>query len=130
MSLAVRIHPSSPAQSETLSELRGEIERLANVSTLEVLTEPGDPAGCARLMAAGAQILVPLAGVLDPEVERERLSKRLSAIWEEEAAAQRKLSNEGFLAKAPADVVEKERARLAALKEEAATLAAQLSELG
>jgi len=130
MSLAARVHPASASQSATLFELRPEVERLANVSTLEVSDEPPDPTGSARLVVDGAQLLIPLAGVLDPEVERTRLSKRLAEIDAESAVFERKLANEAFLSKAPSEVVEKERNRLAALKEEAATLAAQLAELG
>ena len=130
MPLTVRIHPATAWQSATLTDLRPEVERLANVSTLETLAEPGDPTGCARLVADGAQLLVPLAGVLDPEVERARLSKRLAEIDSEAAAAEKKLANEGFLMKAPPDVVEKERRRVEALKEEAAALSAQLAGLG
>jgi valyl-tRNA synthetase len=130
MSMAVRIHPSSNEQSVTLSELRPEIERLANISTLEVLGAAAEPTGSARLVADGAQILIPLAGVLDPEAERGRLAKRLAEFDQEAAAHKRKLGNQGFLTKAPAEIVEKERARLAALEEEAAGLAAQLGELG
>jgi valyl-tRNA synthetase len=130
MSLAVRIHPSSDTQAETLNRLRAEIERLANISTLDVRIGPADPTASARLMADGAQILIPLAGVLDPEVEQGRLTKRLAEIEREAAAAERKLSNQGFLAKAPAAVVEKERARVASLKEEGATLSEQLAQLG
>jgi valyl-tRNA synthetase len=106
------------------------MERLANVSTLEVLNDPGDPAGCARLVADGAQVLIPLAGVLDPEVERARLSKRLAQIEAEAEQVNKKLHNDSFVAKAPQDVVQKERSRLAALQEETAALAGQLDELG
>jgi valyl-tRNA synthetase len=130
MGLAVRVHPSTQTQASTLADLRPEIERLANASALEVLAEPGDPADCARLVADGAQLLIPLAGVLDPEVERSRLTKRLAEIDTDSARIEAKLGNEAFLAKAPSAVVEKERAKLAALKEEAATLAGQLAELG
>ena len=130
MTLAVRVHPSSDVQSATLTDLRPEIERLANVSPLDALVEAADPTGCARLMADGAQILIPLAGVLDPEIERARLTKRLAEIEREAAAAERKLSNQGFLAKAPAAVVQKEQARVASLKEEGVTLSEQLARLG
>jgi len=129
MSLAVRVFPSD-RQREVADELRAEIERLAGISTLEVLHEPGDPTDCARLVADGAQVLVPLAGVLDPEVERLRLARRIGEIEAALAKSEAKLAGEGFLAKAPPDVVEKERQRVAALKEEAAGIAAQIEELG
>ena len=100
------------------------------LSTLQVLDEPGDPTGSARLLADGAQLLIPLAGVLDPEVERERLIKRIGEVEEAVSRGERKLANEAFVSKAPAPVVDRERDRLAALKEEAASLAEQLGELG
>jgi len=129
MSLSGRVYPR-PDQRGVLQALRPEIERLANVSSLELLDHPGDPSGCARLVADGAQVLIALAGVLDPEVERARLSKRLAEIEAEARQVNAKLANESFVAKAPADVVQKERRRLAGLEEETASLAAQLDELG
>jgi valyl-tRNA synthetase len=107
-----------------------EIQRLAMLSSLDVTDEPGDPTGTARLTAAGAQVLIPLAGVLDPEAERARLKARLAEIERVAARSDGKLRNEGFLAKAPAHVVDQERRRLEQAKEEAAALAAQLEELG
>jgi valyl-tRNA synthetase len=125
----VRIFPADE-QRDIIDAARQEIERLANLSTLETLNAPGDPAGCARLVADGAQLLVPLAGVLDPHVERARLSKRISGIEADAARVEAKLANDAFIRKAPVDIVEKERARLSALKEEATALYAQLEELG
>jgi valyl-tRNA synthetase len=127
--LEVRVH-ASPDQESVLEALRPEIQRLAMLSVLQTLAAPADPTGCARIIAGGAQLLIPLAGVLDPEGERGRLSKRIAEIEAEAERRSSKLANEGFLAKAPAEVVEKERERVAALKEEASSLGAQLEELG
>jgi valyl-tRNA synthetase len=128
-SLTARIHPSG-WQGEVIDELRTEILRLATLSELETLDHPGDPAGCARLVAGGAQVLIPLAGVLDLEVERGRLKKRIREIETAAAKSEAKLSGEGFVSKAPLEVVERERDRLTAFKEESAALASQLEELG
>jgi valyl-tRNA synthetase len=68
-----------------LDELRPEIQRLAALSTLESLAEPADPAGCARLLAGGAEVLIPLAGVLDLDVERARQARRFSEMLAESA---------------------------------------------
>jgi valyl-tRNA synthetase len=129
MALSARVFPRPP-QREVFESLRPEIEKLANLSALEVLDERGDPTGSARLVADGAQVLIPLAGVLDLDVERARLSKRLSQIEAQTAEVGKKLANEGFASKAPEEVVQKERNRLAALQEEAAALATQLDALG
>jgi valyl-tRNA synthetase len=82
------------------------------------------------LKAGGSEVLIPLAGIMEPDVERARLKKRLAEIQQAATRSQTKLSTEGFLAKADAAVVEKERARLEALTEEAAAVASQLEELG
>jgi valyl-tRNA synthetase len=113
-----------------VESLRAEIQRLATISTLDVLDEPGDPTGCARLVADGARLLIPLAGVLDPDVERSRLARRIAEVEAATSRSEAKLGNGSFVSKAPANVVEKERKRLAALRDEAAALAAQVEELG
>jgi valyl-tRNA synthetase len=128
MSLAVRIHPTS-SQRDVLDSLRLEIRRLANISTLEVLDGPIDATGSARLVADGALVVIPLAGVLDLDVERQRLTKRLAEIQTDIVRGETKLRNEAFVAKAPPEVVGKEQDRLGALKDEAATISAQLEEL-
>jgi valyl-tRNA synthetase len=129
ISLGVRVYPSD-RQRQVVHELRLEIERLAGISTLEILDGPGDPTASARLVADGAQVLIPLTGVLDPEVERTRLGTRMEELEVDLAKSESKLAGEAFLAKAPAEVVEKERRKVTALKEEAAALAAQIEELG
>ncbi|MDO4733405.1 MAG: hypothetical protein Q4B50_07835, partial [Bacillota bacterium] len=52
-----------------------------------------------------------LAGLVDFDAERARLQKEREKLAVDEAKLAKKLSNQGFLAKAPADVVEKERAK-------------------
>lgn len=127
--LAARVVPESSTARHVVEELRPDIERLAAVSRLEVLEGTFDATGCARLLAGGSQLLIPLAGVLDPDQERSRIAKRIAEIEKAGARSDEKLSNEGFLAKAPPDVVAQERERLAAMKEEMAALVGQLEEL-
>jgi valyl-tRNA synthetase len=115
---------------EALVALEEEVRRLARLEALEVTEEALDPAGSARLLVQGAEVLVPLAGVLDPAVECERIRRRLLDLDGDAVRAEQKLANEGFLSNAPAEVVEAQRRKLASLKEERAALAAQLAELG
>jgi valyl-tRNA synthetase len=123
------VHPSM-VQRSVIEPMSVEIQRLAGLSRLELLDEPGDTYGRARLVADGAQVLIPLAGLLDRDAELARLNKRIAAVDSEAARSEAKLANDSFVANAPAPVVEKVRGRLDALKQEAATLAAQLEELG
>lgn len=57
------------------------------------------------------EVFVPLKGVIDMEEERGRLVKNLKKVQEELSMVNRKLSNESFIERAPADVVEKEKKR-------------------
>ncbi len=129
LTLTARVHATADQRS-VIEALGEEIRRLAGISTLELLESRGDPAGCARLVAGGAQVLIPLTGVLDAEVEKARLSRRIGEIESLMARSEGKLSRHEFVSKAPPEVVARERERVAGLREEAATLASQLEELG
>jgi valyl-tRNA synthetase len=117
---------------EALESLAAEVRRLARLESLEVTGEAGalDPTGSARLVVQGTEVVVPLAGVLDPSVECERIRRRLLDLDGDTVRAERKLANEGFLSKAAAHVVDAERRKLEDLKEERAALEAQLAQLG
>ena len=127
--LVARVVPDD-GQLEVLRELREEVELLAGLSALEVLPEVGEVRGSARLVVEGAQLFIPLAGVLDLDAERARLTRRAGEVRAEAERRRGKLSTPSFVEKAPPPVVAQERSRLAALEEEAAALAAQLEELG
>jgi valyl-tRNA synthetase len=114
----------------TVRALEGEIRRLARLDALELLDGQGEAGGSARLMIPGAEVLVPLAGVLDVDAECARIRKRLAAVGSDAERSAGKLDTAGFVEKAPPDVVEAERRRLAGLEAERAALEAQLSELG
>jgi valyl-tRNA synthetase len=62
------------------------------------------------------EIYVPLAGLIDVDAERERLGKELARTDQELSSVLRKLENPNFVAKAPAEVVEKDRARVEELQ--------------
>jgi valyl-tRNA synthetase len=119
-----------PQRREILDDLDDEIRRLARLETLELTDGPLDPAGGARLVVDGAEVVIPLHGILDPRAECDRIRKRLRAVGADSERAKRKLTNEGFLTKAPGDVVVAERRKVASLEEERALLESQLDELG
>ncbi|NJQ04752.1 valine--tRNA ligase [Streptomyces lonarensis] len=83
----------------------------------------------ATLPVAGATVALDLSGVIDVEAERKRLQKDLAAAEKELKQTTAKLGNEGFLAKAPAPVVDKIRARQATAEEDIARLTGQLERL-
>ncbi|MGH9523254.1 MAG: valine--tRNA ligase, partial [Terriglobales bacterium] len=84
---------------------RGAVERLANVSQVEFVGESLAKQSGARTTAR-FEVRVVYEKQIDKAAERERLNKELAKIEKEIENAQRQLSNEGFLSKAPAKVVE------------------------
>jgi len=93
-----------------------------------------EPAGegftaTASLSVAGVTVALDLSGAIDFAAERKRLAKDLAAAEKELAQTTAKLGNEGFLAKAPEQVVEKIRGRKAAAEAEIARITAQLKNL-
>ena len=75
------------------------------------------------------EIYVPLEGLVDFDAERARLTKERDRVRADLERLERKLSNEGFLSKASAEVIEKDRAKAGELADAFATLGAQLDEL-
>jgi valyl-tRNA synthetase len=86
-------------------------------------------AATATLPVAGATVALDLSGTIDVAAERKRLAKDLAAAEKEKAQANAKLGNEAFLAKAPDNVVDKIRGRLAKADEDIARIKAQLDRL-
>ncbi|CAM3780785.1 valine--tRNA ligase [Rahnella victoriana] len=107
------------------------IKSLARLESITILPA-GDkgPVSVTKLVE-GAELLIPMAGLIDKEAELARLEKEMAKLDGEIASIEGKLSNEGFVARAPEAVVAKERERLAAcgdakvkLAEQKATIAA------
>ncbi|MEU0208380.1 valine--tRNA ligase [Streptomyces canus] len=83
----------------------------------------------ATLPVAGATVALDLSGTIDVAAERKRLAKDLATAEKEKAQAEAKLGNEAFLAKAPDNVVEKIRTRLAKAEGDIVRLQNQISNL-
>jgi valyl-tRNA synthetase len=83
----------------------------------------------AQVISGGIEIYLPLAGMIDLKAERERAQQDLAQLEQRIAASQGKLNNTGFVQKAPPEVVEKEREKLANLELQAAKVQERLKEL-
>ncbi|NNN31005.1 valine--tRNA ligase [Streptomyces sp. S3(2020)] len=83
----------------------------------------------ATLPVAGATVALDLSGTIDVAAERKRLAKDLATAEKEKAQAEAKLGNEAFLAKAPDNVVEKIRTRLAKAEGDIVRLQNQIDNL-
>ncbi len=126
----VRIATSDPDLTQLLADARDYIFRLAQVSQLEVVSRLSDDKLAARAVAGSLALEVPLAGLIDVEVERTRLKRELEKAQREIDNLQRKLSQSSFVERAPKEVVEENRRRLTDYQDQAAKLAEGLNRLG
>ena len=93
------------------------IELLGLVEGLTLLPEgSAKPENEMAAVKTGVEVYLPLAGLIDVELETKRLTKELTALEKDQARSAGKLQNQGFLAKAPQAVVEKEQAKVAELQ--------------
>ncbi|MCR4376826.1 MAG: valine--tRNA ligase [Rhodospirillales bacterium] len=112
------------ASADTLARLethRDLIHRLARIATSGALQGEVQK-GSVQVVLDEATLVLPLAGVIDVAAERARLEKEIGKLTPEIDKYQKKLSNQGFLAKAPADVVAEQTERLESLKLECGKL--------
>jgi valyl-tRNA synthetase len=117
------------ATVSVLESNRSYIERFCNPETLEIGVGISAPGKSMSAVITGAELFLPLEGLLNLDEEIERLKKEL-AKWESEVKrVQGKLSNERFISKAPEAVVEEERAKEKDYLEKKAAVERRIEEL-
>ncbi len=93
-------------------------EKLAGAKDVTVTdSEAGIPEGSVSVIVEGAKIFIPMDELIDTEKEKERLTKEKERPLAEIDRVEKKLSNEGFVAKAPAKLIEEEKAKGVKYKE-------------
>ncbi len=120
--------PSSDVRS-TLEKWRSYVMPLAGLSSLEVGAPGRKPSQSAADIRAEMEVYVPLAGVVNLDAERDRLKKEIVRAQGELAAVNKKLENPNFVQNAPAEVVEKDKARVGELGDRVARLEENLERL-
>jgi valyl-tRNA synthetase len=118
------------AEALLLQGEAGLVQALAGIGDLRVAADATKPEHAAASVAGPCEVYVVLEGLVDFDAERIRLAKEREKVAVELERLDRKLSNEGFLAKAAPEVIEKDRGKAADLADTLATLDAQLAELG
>ncbi len=115
---------------DTLEEGEGYFRRLAGAEQVELVTEREQITGknVSAVVAAG-ELFIPLGDLVDFEKEIARLSKELEGLKKEIGRSQGMLKNPGFLAKAPAQLVQQEKDKLEAATAKMAALEGRIAEL-
>jgi valyl-tRNA synthetase len=117
--LDVELRASGADGASGAAALARETSAIAALCNARVnMSQAGGEAPDDRALAVveGVSVLVPLAQLVDPEKERERLERDIKKVEKDLAATEKKLGNAGFVERAPASVVAEERARLADLR--------------
>ncbi|WP_262139236.1 valine--tRNA ligase [Pseudomonas sp. Marseille-Q5117] len=108
-----------------LSENEALLKKLARLESITVLAAGEEAPLSATALVGEMEVLVPMAGLIDKGAELARLDKEILRLQGEVQRVGGKLSNAGFVDKAPAEVIEKERAKLAEAEQALGKLAEQ-----
>ena len=125
----LEIKSAQAEHKQLIEQMSTAVLRLARVEAVSFDSKGGFAKGTARTSLAGMDIGLPLTGILDFEAERARLTKEIKGCEAEAGKLRGKLSNEGFLAKAPEAVVEENRRRLTEEERRLSGLQAALNRL-
>ena len=122
--VSLLLHPVDAAQQALLEENRDLMLTLARLDELAVGVDVQAPKASASAVVEGCQVIVPLKGAVDLNGELARLDKELAKLEKDIVGVNKKLSNESFIGRAPAEVVERERERAGKLLDAKAKLEA------
>uniref|UniRef100_UPI00257C5E41 class I tRNA ligase family protein n=1 Tax=Psychrobacter sp. UBA2514 TaxID=1947346 RepID=UPI00257C5E41 len=127
--LPVLLQNIADEEEARLSRIKNQFKALAKVESLEIVKEDDEVPLSSSSMVGQLRVLVPMKGLIDPTAELARLDKAHEKLQKQADGISRKLSNEGFVSKAPAEVVDAEKAKLAELEGQLKTMAGQMEQL-
>ena len=127
--LSIAVQPENSETGALVEENRDLIMNLARLNGITVDTAMKRPKAAATVLVDGATVYVLLEGIIDFAQEQTRLEKEIGKMSKELAGMNKKLGNEDFLKKAPADVVDGVREKQAAVLEKQHALEATLARI-
>ncbi|RKZ40493.1 MAG: valine--tRNA ligase, partial [Gammaproteobacteria bacterium] len=127
--LPILVQNSSADDEQKWQTHENIINQLARLGSVKWLNVEADAPESAIALVGEMQILIPLAGLIDKEAELKRLNREIGKIKKDIDKSAAKLGNVKFLARAPQDVVEKERQRLSEMVASLEQLEAQLAKI-
>ena len=127
--LDVLVQGANDQDRQRMKSLARLLHPLAGIGELSELAPDAEPPPAASALHGGLRLLTPLAGVIDPAAEQTRLEKLRAQADKALQAAEKKLGNPQFLAKAPPEVVQGAKDRRAALHHDLERLAEQIRRL-
>jgi len=114
--LSVLVQNGSESDLQKLQNNQSFISTLSRLQNIEFLDSNATPPESAITLVGEMKILIPLAGLIDKEAELKRLNKEIDKVRKEHDKLSSKLENPNFIEKAPVELVEKEKQRVAELQ--------------
>jgi len=127
--LPILLQNSSADDAARLDSNRDFLMTLAKLESVTILSEGDDIPESATALVGEMKLLIPMAGLIDKEAELARLTKEIGKLEKELARVSGKLANPNYVEKAPAAVVEKEKAKLAEIQSSLEQLKEQLTRI-
>ncbi|WP_058302222.1 valine--tRNA ligase [Gorillibacterium timonense] len=123
------VRPADADNADILERNADYLRRFCGTNTFEIGLSLSAPDKAMSAVVTGAELYLPLSGLIDIAQEVARLTKELATLQGEVERIEKKLANEGFVSKAPAKVIDEEKAKLADYAEKRGKVAARLEEL-
>jgi valyl-tRNA synthetase len=120
----------SELDRERIEHNRALLASLARLETITWLDDDAEAPQAATSLVGEMRQLIPLAGLIDKAAEQARLQKNIQKLEQEATRLKGKLDNENFVSRAPQDVVDREKSKLADAETALASLRAQMQRIG
>ena len=127
--LPVLLQNTTEAEKAQITRIEALFKALAKVESITFLGDSEQPPLSSSSVVGHVSVFVPMKGLIDPKAELGRLQKDLDKVQKQHDQIATKLANEGFVAKAPAAVVEGEKAKLAEFADQLAKIKANMDQI-
>ena len=122
-------HPTEQCQT-LIQRSQTLLVAMSKLSSVDFLTEDALVPASAIAVVDSIEYLIPIAGLIDQKAELERLTREISKLDKDIAVSESKLNNDNFVAKAPPEVITKEKERLQLAQEARMKLDNQRKQVG
>ena len=119
----------SPKDKAFLENNKSIIFALAKLENIEMLEKNKEEPKSAIALVGEMKILIPLAGLIDKEAEKERLNKEIDKLIKLQTQFSTKLNNEKFISGAPSEVIKKEQDKLKSVENSLKELEEQIKKI-
>lgn len=127
--LPVLLQNTTDTEKAQIARIEPLFKALAKVESITFLADGEQPPLSSSSVVGHVSVFVPMKGLIDPKAELGRLQKDLDKVQKQHDQIATKLGNEGFVAKAPAAVVEGEKVKLAEFADQLAKIKANMEQI-